>query len=140
MTSCGSDKTEESTEYNYKNTFEDISLYSAISPTSIECYDDVEYDEYEDVDLSAQVTYYTSEGNYIYVTRDEYGNISGHDMNGNYVYSYSDGYGNTTTHDMNGNYTYSYTDDYGNTTGHDMNGNYYSAYTDDFGYTTVTTY
>ena len=104
MTSCGSDKTEESTEYNYKNTFEDISLYSAISPTSIECYDDVEYDEYEDVDLSAQVTYYTSEGNYIYVTRDEYGNISGHDMNGNYISGHSDQYGNTTIHDMNGNY------------------------------------
>lgn len=160
MTSCGSDKTEESAEYNYKNTFEDISLYSAISPTSIECYDDEEYDECEDIDMSAQVTYYTSDGNYIYVSRDEYGNISGHDingnyisgysdqfgnttihdMNGNYVYSYSGGYGNTTTHDMNGNYTYSYTDDYGNTSGHDMNGNYYSAYTDDFGYTTITSY
>lgn len=118
-----------------------------------------EYEE-EELDMSADITYYCSDGSIVYITRDEYGNISGHDlngnyisgysdsygnttthdMNGNYVYSYSDGYGNTTSHDMNGNYIYSYTDDDGNTTGHDMNGNYYSAYTDDFGYTTITTY
>ena len=158
MTSCVPDKTEEFVGYNYKNTFEDTPLHSVVPPTSIE-YDE-EYDECEDIDLSAQVTYYTSDGNYIYVSRDEYGNISGydingnyisgysdqfgnttiHDINGNYVYSYTDGYGNTTSHDMNGNYSYSYTDDYGNTSGHDMNGNYYSAYTDDFGYTTITSY
>ena len=126
-----------------------------------------EYEEYEveseknkDPDMSADYIFYQSDGGIVYVTRDAYGNISGHDlngnyisgysdqygnttihdMNGNYVYSSTDDYGNTTTHDMNGNYAYSYTDDYGNTTGHDLNGNYYSAYTDDFGYTTVTTY
>lgn len=127
-------------------------------------YDDGEENEYEDNDdeynLAADITYYQSDGGIVYVTRDEFGNISGHDMNGNYisgysdhygnttvhdmngsyVYSYSDGYGNTTSHDMNGNYVYSYTDNYGNTTGHDLNGNHYSAYTDDFGYTTITTY
>ena len=160
MTSCGSDKTEESVGYNYENSFEDTPLHSAISSTFIEYCDEEEYDECDDIDMPAQVTYYTSDGNYVYVTRDEYGNISGHDingnyisgysdqygnttihdMNGNYIYSYTDSYGNTTTHDLNGNYTYSYTDDFGNTTGQDMNGNYYSAYTDNFGYTTVTTY
>lgn len=136
------------------------------------CYADIdeeeEDDDYvecafagvEDVDMSADLTYYTSEGNIIYVIRDSYGNISGHDLNGNYisgysdqygytsihdldgnyVYSYTDDYGYTTTHDLNGNYSYSYTDDYGYTTGHDVNGNYYSAYTDDFGYTTINNY
>lgn len=126
-----------------------------------------EYEEYEiesenneDPDMSADYIYYQSDGGIVYITRDAYGNISGHDlngnyisgysdqygnttihdMNGNYVYSTTDDYGNTTTHDLNGNYAYSYTDDYGYTTGHNLNGNYYSAYTDDFGYTTVTTY
>lgn len=140
MTSCGSDKTEESVGYNYENSFEDTPLHSAISPTSIKYYDDEEYDECEHIDMSVQATYYTSEGNCIYITRDEYGNISGHDLNGNYISGYSDQYGNTTIHDMNGNYVYSYTEGYGNTTSHDMNGNYYSAYTDDFGYTTITSY
>lgn len=160
LSSCGSDKKEVSTVVDCPSSVEGLSSYSEIRPLPTEFYYDEDYDECDDIDLSVQATYYTSEGNCIYITRDEYGNISGHDlngnyisgysdqygnttihdMNGNYVYSYSDGYGNTTTHDMNGNYTYSYTDDFGNTTGHDMNGNYYSAYTDDFGYTTVTTY
>lgn len=160
LSSCSSDNTELSTVDDCFQTFDGISSYSETRSLTEGYYYDEDYDECEDIDMSAQVTYYTSDGNYIYISRDEYGNISGHDidgnyiggysdqfgnttihdMNGNYVYSYSDGYGNTTTHDMNGNYTYSYTDDYGNTTGHDMNGNYYSAYTDDFGYTTVTTY
>lgn len=120
---------------------------------------DYDLDE-EDVDLSAEMTYHTTDGNIIYVSRDAYGNISAHDLNGNYisgysdqygnttlhdlngnyVYSYTDDYGNTTSHDLNGNYSYSYTDDYGYTTGHDLNGNYYSAYTDDYGYTTITSY
>lgn len=159
LSSCGSDKKEVTKEDSFKQ-YEYVSSSSEVYSFPSECYYNEEYGEYEDIDMSAQLTYYTSDGNYVYVTRDEYGNISGHDMNGNYisgysdqygnttihdmngnyVYSYSDGYGNTTTHDMNGNYTYSYTDDYGNTTGHDMNGNYYSAYTDDLGYTTVTTY
>lgn len=124
-----------------------------------ECEDDYEEDV-DGYDMSAAITYYQSDGGIVYISRDEYGNISGHDlngnyisgysdqygyttihdMNGNYVYSYSDDYGNTTSYDLNGNYVYSYTDSYGNTTGHDLNGNYYSAYTDDFGYTTVTAY
>lgn len=160
MSSCSSDKKEASTANDSFKTFEEISSYSEVRSLPKECYYDEEYEECEDINMSGQITYYTSDGNCIYVTRDEYGNISGHDMNGNYisgysdqygnttihdmngnyVYSYTDGYGNTTSHDMNGNYGYSYTDDYGNTTGHDMNGNYYSAYTDDFGYTTITSY
>lgn len=129
-----------------------------------ESYEDDEIEDYdfedEEIDMSAEMTYHTSNGNIIYVSRDAYGNISAHDLNGNYingysdqygnttlhdlngnyVYSYTDDYGNTTSHDLNGNYSYSYTDDYGYTTGHDLNGNYYSAYTDDYGYTTITSY
>ncbi len=132
-----------------------------------DCFDSYEVDEVaycdvddEEVDMSVEITYYTADGNIIYVSRDAYGNISAHDLNGNYisgysdqygnttlhdlngnyVYSYTDDYGNTTSHDLNGNYSYSYTDDYGYTTGHDLNGNYYSAYTDDYGYTTITSY
>ena len=160
LTSCCSDNNEISTVDDRLSSVEGISSYYEIRPMPSEYSYDEEYDECEDIDLSVRATYYISEGNCIYVTCDEYGNIYGHDqngnyisgysdqygnttihdINGNYVYSYSDGYGNTATYDMNGNYAYSYTDSYGNTTGHDLNGNYYSAYTDDFGYTTVTTY
>ena len=101
---------------------------------------EIESENNEDPDMSADCIYYQSDGGIVYITRDAYGNISGHDLNGNYTSGYSDQYGNTTTHDLNGNYAYSYTDDYGNTTGHDLNGNYYSAYTDDLGNITVTTY
>lgn len=101
------------------------------------CYEE---EEDENIDLTADVTYYTSDGNLIYFSRDCYGNISGHDLNGNFYGGYSDEYGNTTMHDYNGNYTYSHTDEYGYTTGHDLNGNFYSAYTDDFGNTTVNVY
>ncbi len=160
FSSCSSGDKEASVSDDRNCSSEEILSYSEIYPLTTECDYYEDYEEYEDIDLSAQATYYTSEGNCIYVTRDEYGNISGHDlngnfisgysdqygnttihdMNGNYVYSYTDGYGNTTSHDMDGNYSYSYTDGYGNTTGHDINGNYYSAYTDDFGYTTITSY
>lgn len=156
--SCTSNKNDYESAYN-----EIVEIDSNGIPTYYASYEDNGDDEFEndeEWDMSADITYYRSDGSMVYVTRDEYGNISGHDMNGNYisgysdqygnttihdmngnyVYSYSDGYGNTTSHDMNGNYMYSYTDDYGYTTGHDLNGNYYSAYTDDFGYTTITTY
>lgn len=103
-------------------------------------YAEEEDEEDKDIDLTASVTYYTSDGNLIYINRDSYGNISGHDLNGNFYGGYSNEYGNTTMHDFNGNYTYSHTDEYGYTTGHDMNGNLYSAYTDDFGNTTVNVY
>lgn len=159
-TSCSRNET---AEVQSSNTAASMLLYydsASLNYSVSEEEGNDEFRECEDLDMSAQVTYYTSDGNYIYVSRDEYGNISGydingnyisgysdqfgnttiHDINGNYVYSYTDGYGNTTSHDMNGNYSYSYTDDYGNTSGHDMNGNYYSAYTDDFGYTTITSY
>lgn len=56
-------------------------------------YDEEEEDE---IDLTANVTYYTSDGNFIYISRDSYGNISGHDMNGNYYSAYTDDFGNTT--------------------------------------------
>lgn len=105
----------------------------------VESDDESECDD-ESVDLTADVTYYTTDGNIINISRDSYGNISGHDTNGNFYGGYSDEYGYTTMHDSNGNYTYSYTDDYGYTSGHDLNGNYYSGYTDDFGNTTITIY
>ncbi|WP_305156511.1 hypothetical protein [uncultured Muribaculum sp.] len=59
-------------------------------------YDEEEHDGYEDIDLTASVNYYTSNGNLIYISRDSYGNISGHDMNGNFYSAYTDDYGNTT--------------------------------------------
>jgi hypothetical protein len=132
--SCVASERNESDSYvlNYSYDSEDFCSYY---------YDDEEvFDCEEETDLTANVAYYTSDGNIIYINRDSCGNISGHDMNGNFYGGYSDYYGNTTMHDYSGNYTYSHTDEYGYTTVHDMNGNYYSAYTDDFGNTTITSY
>ncbi|MDE6479602.1 MAG: hypothetical protein K2L45_04970 [Muribaculaceae bacterium] len=160
-TSCSNSDNIEKSAYTFDEFSQGCDYESGHYNSYYDC--ECEEDSEEDInryDMSANITYYQSEGGIVYISRDEYGNISGHDlngnyisgysdqcgntiindMNGNYVYSYSDDYGNTATYDMNGNYAYSYTDSYGNTTGHDMNGNYYSAYTDDYGYTTVTTY
>lgn len=140
LASCSNQKT-----VDERDTNEDFTASYSYLPDPVD-EEEVAYSYYygeengDDIDLIANVTYYTSDGNLIYISRDSYGNISGHDMNGNFYGGYSDEYGNTTMHDYNGNYTYSHTDEYGYTTGHDMNGNYYSAYTDDFGNTTITSY
>lgn len=145
LVSCGNQKAvnEQDTDENFNSSYSYISEGSDEEEVAYYYYyddeEDVEYDV-EEIDLTANVTYYTSDGNFIYISRDSYGNISGHDMNGNFYGGYSDEYGNTTMHDYNGNYTYSHTDEFGYTTGHDMNGNYYSAYTDDLGNTTITSY
>ena len=72
-------------------------------------------------------------GNYIYVSVDDYGNLTAHDMNGNFYHSYTDDWGNTSGFDSNGNFYHSYTDDCGNTSGFDSNGNIFNYYTDDCG-------
>ena len=85
LVSCGNQK-----EVNERDSNEDFnSSYSYISEDSDEeevaysyYYDEVEDDE--EIDLTANITYYTSDGNFIYISRDSYGNISGHDMNGNF--------------------------------------------------------
>lgn len=141
LTSCGNQEKGNDSAYasecDSSHSYEPNYGYASDGMTNYYCE---EAEEDEDIDLTANVTYYTSDGNIIYINRDSYGNISGHDINGNFIGGYSDEYGNTTMHDYNGNYTYSHTDEYGYTTGHDMNGNFYSAYTDDFGNTTVNVY
>ena len=90
LTSCSSDNNEVSTIVDCYSSVEGLSSYSEILPLPTEYYYDADYDECDDIDLSVQATYYTSEGNCIYITRDEYGNISGHDLNGNFISGYSD--------------------------------------------------
>lgn len=138
-TSCGSNSKTDTAECEEEYAYEEADVYENIDDCPQYIYTSNIYEE-EEIDMTANITYYTSDGNVININRDSYGNISGHDINGNYISGYSDQYGNTSIHDINGNYTYSHTDEYGYTTGHDLNGNYYSAYTDDFGNTTVNIY
>ena len=125
LTSCGS-----SSDNSYNADVDTTENYDDLDEEGIYANyyfanDDDENEEEDYIDLSSRVTYFTDDGNMIYISRDSDGHISGHDLNGNFYSGYTDEYGYTSIHDMDGHYTYSHTDEYGYTTGHDLEGNFF---------------